>query len=104
MFSSIGSSSNFKIVSPVHHFVHNIVIIISLCTGMSNNEVMNAVRGGYHMPRPTDPVDCPEPLYDVMLNCWCKEKENRATFKFLEEHLSNWDRAENYAPPEINQI
>ena len=51
--------------------------------GMTNDEVLAQVTQGYHMPQPPE---CPDPLYQIMLDCWKTDPKERPTF----EHLKYW--------------
>ncbi|XP_007557202.1 ephrin type-A receptor 3 isoform X1 [Poecilia formosa] len=44
---------------------------------MSNQDVIKAVDKGYPLP---PPMDCPATLYQLMLDCWQKERNNRPKF------------------------
>lgn len=44
---------------------------------MSNKETIDAIFNGYRMPCPNN---CPESVYNLMLNCW-QEESARPTFK-----------------------
>ena len=43
-------------------------------------QVLEAVEAGYRMPKPTD---CPDALYNIMLECWHHDPETRPTFEYL---------------------
>ncbi|XP_038870624.1 ephrin type-A receptor 3 [Salvelinus namaycush] len=45
---------------------------------MSNQDVIKAVDEGYRLP---PPMDCPAALYQLMLDCWQKERNNRPKFE-----------------------
>ncbi|KAK2850077.1 hypothetical protein Q7C36_008860 [Tachysurus vachellii] len=45
---------------------------------MSNQDVIKAVDEGYRLP---PPMDCPAPLYQLMLDCWQKDRNNRPKFE-----------------------
>uniref|UniRef100_A0A3P8W3X9 receptor protein-tyrosine kinase n=1 Tax=Cynoglossus semilaevis TaxID=244447 RepID=A0A3P8W3X9_CYNSE len=45
---------------------------------MSNQDVIKAVDEGYRLP---PPMDCPATLYQLMLDCWQKERNNRPRFE-----------------------
>uniref|UniRef100_A0A1A8GX42 receptor protein-tyrosine kinase n=1 Tax=Nothobranchius korthausae TaxID=1143690 RepID=A0A1A8GX42_9TELE len=45
---------------------------------MSNQDVIKAVDEGYRLP---PPMDCPATLYQLMLDCWQKERNNRPKFE-----------------------
>ena len=55
--------------------------------GMTEDEVMVQVKKGYHMPQP---AECPESLYQIMLQCWKTKPEERVTFEFLKHYLENY--------------
>ncbi|XP_071944979.1 ephrin type-B receptor 1-B-like isoform X2 [Antedon mediterranea] len=43
----------------------------------SNQDVIQAVEKGYRLP---PPMDCPEALHQLMLDCWQKDRLHRPTF------------------------
>ncbi|XP_054829413.1 ephrin type-A receptor 3 [Eublepharis macularius] len=45
---------------------------------MSNQDVIKAVEEGYRLP---PPMDCPAALYQLMLDCWQKDRNNRPKFE-----------------------
>uniref|UniRef100_A0A8D0CH63 receptor protein-tyrosine kinase n=1 Tax=Scleropages formosus TaxID=113540 RepID=A0A8D0CH63_SCLFO len=47
---------------------------------MSNQDVIKAVDEGYRLP---PPMDCPATLYQLMLDCWQKERNNRPKFEHI---------------------
>ena len=55
--------------------------------GMTNEEVLEALRQGYRMPRP---MGCPDKLYNIMLDCWREEPDNRPTFATLQCQLEEF--------------
>ena len=55
--------------------------------GMSNMEVLNAVENGYRMP---SPPGCPPRLYQIMLDCWRPQADNRPTFETLQWQLDEF--------------
>ncbi|CAL4166217.1 unnamed protein product, partial [Meganyctiphanes norvegica] len=55
--------------------------------GMNNREVMQQVEAGYRMPKAEE---CPEPLYEIMMDCWKKEPMSRPTFETLSWRLSDY--------------
>jgi fyn-related kinase len=60
---------------------------------MSNQEVLQQVSHSYRMPQPPN---CPDKLYQIMLNCWKKNEEERPTFEALKWILENFfDEDEN---------
>uniref|UniRef100_A0A3B4A1X5 receptor protein-tyrosine kinase n=1 Tax=Periophthalmus magnuspinnatus TaxID=409849 RepID=A0A3B4A1X5_9GOBI len=44
---------------------------------MSNQDVIKAVEESYRLP---GPMDCPEALYHLMMDCWQRERTNRPKF------------------------
>ena len=56
-------------------------------SGMTNGEVLAQVTQGYHMPQPPG---CPDPLYQIMLECWKTDPEERPTFKYLKDQLEDY--------------
>ena len=55
--------------------------------GMTNAETIAQVERGYRMPIPNA---CPEPLYQICLQCWNKEPDNRPTFDYLTATLEDY--------------
>jgi len=55
--------------------------------GMSNAEVLSKVERGYRMP---EPPNTPEGLYEVMLDCWKANPEDRPSFESLQRRLENF--------------
>lgn len=83
--------SRFSIKSDVWSFG---ILLVELVThgripypGMTNGEVLAKVEQGYRMPRPTQ---CPEPLYQIMLDCWKSEPDERPTFEYLKFTLEDY--------------
>ncbi|RWS30392.1 tyrosine-protein kinase Src64B-like protein [Leptotrombidium deliense] len=56
---------------------------------MHNREVIEQVERGYRMPRPSN-CECPESVYNIMLQCWDVEAEKRPTFAFLYEFFDDF--------------
>lgn len=54
---------------------------------MSNVDVMDKVKNGYRMPKPDD---CPDKLYDVMLETWKADPQKRPTFETLQWTLEDF--------------
>ncbi|KAG7257107.1 hypothetical protein CRUP_026249 [Coryphaenoides rupestris] len=55
--------------------------------GLSNREVLEQIERGYRMPLPQD---CPTSLYDVMMQSWRREAEDRPTFEYLQAFLEDY--------------
>ena len=55
--------------------------------GMTNEQVLEAIEQGYRIPRP---MECPDKLYDIMLDCWREEPANRPTFETLQWQLEEF--------------
>nr|XP_034979541.1 tyrosine-protein kinase HCK isoform X2 [Zootoca vivipara] len=55
--------------------------------GMSHQEVIRALERGYRMPRTED---CPEELYEVMMQCWKRKPEDRPTFEYNQSILEDF--------------
>ena len=52
--------------------------------GMTNKQVCEAVIEGYHMP---ERKDCPKPFYQIMLDCWKLNDDERPIFDSIHRHL-----------------
>ena len=55
-------------------------------SGMTNGEVLAQVEQGYRMP---PPPGCPDPVYQIMLECWKTNPEERPTFEYLKHQLKD---------------
>ncbi|XP_058247919.1 tyrosine-protein kinase fynb isoform X1 [Hemibagrus wyckioides] len=55
--------------------------------GMNNREVLEQVERGYRMQCP---IDCPASLYELMLQCWKQNAEERHTFEYLQAFLEDY--------------
>lgn len=55
--------------------------------GMNNREVLEQVEKGYRMPCPPG---CPPSLYDLMLQCWKGDPEERPTFEYMQSFLEDY--------------
>ncbi|KAL3862131.1 hypothetical protein ACJMK2_008121, partial [Sinanodonta woodiana] len=56
----------------------------------SNQDVIKAVESGYRLP---PPMECPEAIYQLMLDCWQKERGNRPKFQQIVKTLDKLIRA-----------
>ncbi|KAK1797452.1 hypothetical protein P4O66_008301 [Electrophorus voltai] len=54
--------------------------------GMLNREVVEQLCCGYRMPCPPE---CPASLYELMLECWKKEPDQRPTFHYIKTFLED---------------
>ncbi|KAG7508044.1 tyrosine-protein kinase FRK [Solea senegalensis] len=55
--------------------------------GMSNFQVVQKVPLGHRMPRPPN---CPQVMYDIMMDCWKKDEHERPTFETLQWKLEDF--------------
>ena len=54
---------------------------------LKNADVKERLEQGYRMP---PPPGCPDPLYQIMMDCWKQDPEERPTFKFLKTTLEDY--------------
>jgi Eph receptor B1 len=55
----------------------------------SNQDVIKSIEKGYRLPAP---MDCPEALYQLMLDCWQKQRNHRPKFDSITQTLDNLAR------------
>uniref|UniRef100_A0A3B3BBQ4 Tyrosine-protein kinase n=1 Tax=Oryzias melastigma TaxID=30732 RepID=A0A3B3BBQ4_ORYME len=55
--------------------------------GMSNVQVIQKIPTGYRMPCPPN---CPKILYDIMVDCWKENDQDRPTFETLQWKLEDY--------------
>lgn len=55
----------------------------------SNQDVIKSIEKGYRLPAP---MDCPEALYQLMLDCWQKQRTHRPAFSSIVTTLDNLAR------------
>ncbi|NXN80954.1 FRK kinase, partial [Bombycilla garrulus] len=55
--------------------------------GMAQYEVIQKLDEGYRLPQPER---CPAPLYEMMLECWRAEADQRPTFEVLSKQLEGF--------------
>lgn len=68
---------------------------------MSNYQVVQRVPQGYRMP---SPPNCPKVLYDIMMDCWKENDQDRPTFEtlqwtledYFDQDLTSYDDASRY--------
>ncbi|XP_016138558.1 ephrin type-B receptor 2 isoform X2 [Sinocyclocheilus grahami] len=56
---------------------------------MSNQDVINAIEQDYRLP---PPMDCPNTLHQLMLDCWQKDRNNRPKFNQIVNTLDKMIR------------
>uniref|UniRef100_A0A2L2XWC2 Tyrosine-protein kinase n=1 Tax=Parasteatoda tepidariorum TaxID=114398 RepID=A0A2L2XWC2_PARTP len=56
---------------------------------MKNFQVVEALKKNYRMPKPSDP-ECSDAVYEIMLQCWKKEPDERPTFEFLYHYFTDY--------------
>ncbi|TSM04817.1 Ephrin type-B receptor 2 [Bagarius yarrelli] len=59
---------------------------------MSNQDVINAIEQDYRLPAP---MDCPNTLHQLMLDCWQKDRNNRPKFSQIVNTLDKMIRNPN---------
>ncbi|XP_062871635.1 ephrin type-B receptor 2 [Trichomycterus rosablanca] len=59
---------------------------------MSNQDVINAIEQDYRLP---PPMDCPNALHQLMLDCWQKDRNNRPKFGQIVNTLDKMIRTPN---------
>ncbi|XP_018027428.2 ephrin type-A receptor 4-B-like [Hyalella azteca] len=52
----------------------------------SNQDVIKSIEKGYRLPAP---MECPEAIYQLMLDCWQKERNHRPSFASIVHTLDN---------------
>ncbi|XP_042359115.1 tyrosine-protein kinase SRK2 [Plectropomus leopardus] len=55
--------------------------------GMTNYQVVQRVPQGYRM---TSPPNCPKVMYDIMMDCWKANEQDRPTFETLQWKLEDF--------------
>lgn len=63
------------------------MILDFLFQGMTNAEVLHQLEHGYRMPCPPN---CPQALYELMLQCWLKDESERPNFEVLQHKLEEF--------------
>lgn len=56
----------------------------------SNQDVIKAIEKGFRLP---PPMDCPESIHQLMLDCWQKERSHRPKFTAIVKTLDKLIRA-----------
>ena len=58
---------------------------------MTGHDVLSKVESGVRMAKPNGgPIPCPDPYYDIMLQCWKEMAATRPTFAFLHDFFDNY--------------
>lgn len=57
--------------------------------GMPGYQVIQLLDDGHRLPRPEK---CPAPLYEMMMQCWSAEPDERPTFEALSQQLEDYFR------------
>ncbi|XP_074846815.1 tyrosine-protein kinase FRK [Carettochelys insculpta] len=85
-------SNKFSIKSDVWSFGILLFEIITYgkmpYSGLMGYQVIQKLDKGYRIPQPDN---CPNKLYDIMLECWHAEPQNRPTFQTLQWKLEDYD-------------
>ncbi|XP_056422342.1 tyrosine-protein kinase FRK [Hyla sarda] len=55
--------------------------------GMNGRQALEKLEQGYRIPKP---FNCPQDLYNIMLECWNANPENRPTFETLQWRLEDY--------------
>ena len=70
------------------------IVLIELVTkgslpypDLKNAEMMERVQQGFRMP---SPPGCPDPLYQIMMECWKQDPKERPTFEYLKTTLEDY--------------
>lgn len=60
-------------------------------SGMDNATTLQRLQEGYRMPRPAGGVvECPQRMYDMMMQTWDRQPEKRPTFAYLKEFFNDY--------------
>jgi len=57
---------------------------------MTNREVLERLESNYRMPKPKTQPECPDSLYELMLQCWNRDEHNRPTFEYIQSFLEDY--------------
>jgi hypothetical protein len=52
--------------------------------GISNSKLRQYLDSGMRLPQPTH---CPDAIYDIQRQCWCRRADERPTFDHLTKRL-----------------
>uniref|UniRef100_A0A4W3HB74 Tyrosine-protein kinase n=1 Tax=Callorhinchus milii TaxID=7868 RepID=A0A4W3HB74_CALMI len=84
-------NSDFSVKSDVWSFG---IVLYEIITkgkmpylGMTNRDALFKVANGYRMPCP---AGCPEPIYNLMRECWNENPDDRPSFKTLKLQLEDF--------------
>ncbi|XP_040286969.1 tyrosine-protein kinase FRK [Bufo bufo] len=60
--------------------------------GMNGRQAFEKIEQGYRIPKP---FNCPQDLYNIMMECWNADPENRPTFETLQWRLEDYFETES---------
>lgn len=65
-----------------------------ICLGMTSHEMMEKLQNGYRLPNPENKnysyIECPEKMYEIMLQCWAFTPIERPTFERLRQFFDDY--------------
>ncbi|KAG9493359.1 tyrosine-protein kinase FRK [Eleutherodactylus coqui] len=67
--------------------------------GMNGKQALERLEKGYRIPKP---FNCPQDLYNIMLECWNAKPENRPTFETLQWKLEDYFETESTSYDDAN--
>lgn len=71
------------VIKSLYHLDLNKMFVLFF-SEMLNKDVLEMIKGGYRISKPLDgPMECPEYFYNIIVDCWETNPENRPTFKSL---------------------
>ena len=66
----------------------------------SNQDVIKAIEKNYRLPAP---MDCPEAIHQLMLDCWQKERAHRPSFPSIVKTLDKLASCFLHLRPDTNE-
>lgn len=67
--------------------IPSLIVMSVIVVAMTNMQVMHKVPLGYRMP---NPPSCPKIMYDIMMDCWKENEQDRPTFETLQWKLEDF--------------